>query len=809
MSDLNQDGNAQPTAEDKLKGEIAAIRKEKNEANREAKKLRKRLDDHERQLKLETPKNLDAEKAVLSCCLLAPEKTIPIARERLALGRRDNGKDAFFLEANRVVWEAMVVMYESNKPIDLLTLGDFIRRGLKLWDKLPKDSFLADLMGDMPSVTFLDHYLGMVLETWLARRMYEEASRLKEQAMGGNIGAGVLSAFDEIGRLREKILGISTASPEAEAVLASVRRVPMHEALWLVSAKESIEILQELGFYAVAPFGLEPSGELFQALAGRPIIAVVELADDGAREVGFVRRLYKIVERASVIPLHRLYPSLEPKTIGELVKGLREAGETDDWIRQQLGLMADENPVPFGIVVDGIYEFGERGGVILNQNQLAENLVKYRDLLFAGNFWRWDANGRYVPVSTGQEVDESIRAALSADLATECAITAGVVSSVGDLMRSCRYCHPDELNDLGSPFLVNCKSGMLDIMTGELRPHSRKHRSTVQIPVAWNPKAECPEFLKWLEQMKPEQDERDQIQEMFGYCLVPEFSYHVFFFLFGPGGTGKSTLVDLLLGLIGEENSLALQLEELGNPFTRSQLVGKQIYLCGELTRKSFQHIGLIKQIAAGEPVYVDVKNKAGFSFRPKGRFVMTSNVVAHTPDTSTGFERRFLQINFMNAIAREDMDFGLPKRLMQELPGIFRWAAEGFRRLYERGHFAHTTENKKSIDELQRHRNQVAVFLKEGLPWMVWDTDERAAGDENQLLWCLSEDVLKRFIEWCEHYGVKPFTTEQAPFIREMYRCNKAIKAKARRKQPPGGGAVCRWFEGMYVPDLPDDIEI
>lgn len=816
MSDQDKDQepsqSPKPTAADKLKEELAAVRKEKNEARRDARRLKKSLDEIEAATMAETPKNLDAERAALACCMKDPGRCVPIVREKLALGRRDNGRDAFFLEANQVIWGAMVAMFEANIPIDLLTIQDFLRKAPDEWRKLGEaaPAMLADLIDDVPSVAFLDHYLGMILETWLARRMYQEADRLKSQAQQGNIGQGVLGAFDEIGRLREKILGISVASSEAEQVVEAIRKVPRDRPIWLVSSADSVDALGDLGIHAVAPFALEPSTELLQALSGRPVVAVIELEDDPTRELAFIRRVFSYVERANVVPLHSLYPSLAPWTMAEFIKQLREsAGETDDRIRQLLGVLADENRVPFGIVVDGIYTFGERGGVILNQNELAERLVKYHDLLFAGDFWKWDATGRYLPVSTSQETDASIRAALSADPATEFAISSNVVSSVHDLMRSCRFCHPDDLNDLRSPFLVNCQSGMLNVMTGELHPHSRHYRSTMQVPVAWNPKAECPNFLKWLEQMKPEQDERDQIQEMFGYCLVPEITYHVFFFLFGPGGTGKSTLVDVLLGLIGDENSLALQLEELGNPFTRSKLVGKQVYLCGELTRKSFQHIGLIKQISAGEPIFVDVKHRDGFTFRPKGRFVMTSNVVAHTPDTSTGFERRFLQINFTKAIPRDEQDFGLLKRLLKELPGVFRWAAEGFRRLYERGHFAHTQENVRSITELQRHRNQVAMFLKEGEPWMVWDTTETAADGSSQPLWCKAEDVLERFVQWCEHYGVKPYTTEQAPFMRELYRNRESLKSKARRKQPPGGGEICRWFEGMYIPDLPEDLDL
>lgn len=79
-------------------------------------------------------------------------------------------------------------------------------------------------------------------------------------------------------------------------------------------------------------------------------------------------------------------------------------------------------------------------------------------------------------------------------------------------------------------------------------------------------------------------------------------------------GTGKSTCVDVLEWLVGEENKVSLELTELDNAFTRSQLVGKSLALAKELTTKSFKHIGLIKAIVSGDPIAVDVKFGQGYS---------------------------------------------------------------------------------------------------------------------------------------------------------------------------------------------------
>jgi putative DNA primase/helicase len=248
------------------------------------------------------------------------------------------------------------------------------------------------------------------------------------------------------------------------------------------------------------------------------------------------------------------------------------------------------------------------------------------------------------------------------------------------------------------PILVNCQSGLLNVLTGEFRPHDPydpRVLSTTQSPVRWDENAQCPQWLQILEQLQPEEEVRDQLQEMFGYCLVTAVNYDTLFFLLGDGATGKSTVTNILTALIGEQNTTDIQLEELDNPFMLSQLIGKQLYLVGELTPSSFKHMGLIKDIVAGEPIWVELKNKPGYTYRPRGRFVMTSNVAAHTPDTSGGFEGRLIQIDFNNVIPTEDRDYEIHSKLLTELPGIFKWAVDGFRRLHDRGGFQHTKSSE------------------------------------------------------------------------------------------------------------------
>ena len=57
------------------------------------------------------------------------------------------------------------------------------------------------------------------------------------------------------------------------------------------------------------------------------------------------------------------------------------------------------------------------------------------------------------------------------------------------------------LNELNATDLLNLKNGMLDTNTFELKPHSPDYLSTIQLPVNYNPDAQCPLWIKTLDEI--------------------------------------------------------------------------------------------------------------------------------------------------------------------------------------------------------------------------------------------------------------------------------------------------------------------
>ena len=111
---------------------------------------------------------------------------------------------------------------------------------------------------------------------------------------------------------------------------------------------------------------------------------------------------------------------------------------------------------------------------------------------------------------------------------------------------------PDQLD--ADPWLLNVVNGTLDLRTGELRPQRRLDLLTKMAPVIYDPGALCPTWEAFLWRiMGGNQDLIDFLQRAIGYSLTGDTTEQCLFVLHGTGANGKSTLLEALWAMLGEE----------------------------------------------------------------------------------------------------------------------------------------------------------------------------------------------------------------------------------------------------------------
>lgn len=581
-------------------------------------------------------------------------------------------------------------------------------------------------------------------------------------------------------------------------LLAFDRREPV----FLVEGEKDVENLERVGELCATtlPMGAGKWREEFsEYFEGRWVVIVVD--DDYAGRKGAAKiadALAGVAERVGLLEISRVWEDAP------------EGADLSDWLewgwsvevpvdeqRDALWAAADECDLVQDDPYEAVIVKGSRG-VTVAEDRLVRAMMREEKLIFVGDkFWKYRrAIGKWEPLTDQSWVKRKVRDILRGQPGTESLITSSRVESIVKLAKTERVKAPEDLNCRPDGLLA-CRNGLVEVETGRLFPHREGYLTTVQVPHDYVAGATCPEWLRWLGERQDDQETRDQIQEMFGYCLMTDINFHSFFFIYGDGGTGKSTCVDVLEGLVGVDNRVSIELTELDNPFLRSRLVGKSLYLAKELTSKSFKHIGLIKAMVSGDPISVDVKYADGFEFRPKGRLVMESNVQAMTPDSSAGFERRFIQIGFDNKVDRKTIDFSYGERFKSEMPGILNWALEGYRRLRERGRFEHTARSQKASDDIKMHRAQVDSFLKTAGVVPVESVERTAGGPEWSEVWV--SWLFEKYEDWCDDNAVVPWFKEQRTFKRELFTVMPWWKERQRRTTRDGMRDYK--LEGMVMP--------
>jgi putative DNA primase/helicase len=93
-------------------------------------------------------------------------------------------------------------------------------------------------------------------------------------------------------------------------------------------------------------------------------------------------------------------------------------------------------------------------------------------------------------------------------------------------------------------------NGLYNIRTGEFKSHDPTYLSLIQIPVIYDPAAKCP-IIDEIFSVMIRAEDLPKIYEFMGYVLYRTYELQKSFFLLGPGGTGKSYFLDVVLGLVG------------------------------------------------------------------------------------------------------------------------------------------------------------------------------------------------------------------------------------------------------------------
>ena len=205
------------------------------------------------------------------------------------------------------------------------------------------------------------------------------------------------------------------------------------------------------------------------------------------------------------------------------------------------------------------------------------------------------------------------------------------------------------------PEQLNCLNGTVNLRTGELTPHKRENYHSQLVEVNYDPSTTSDLWLRFLSEAgSRDQHSVDFLQLCAGYSLTGLTDEEVMFFIHGPGGTGKTTFVESIRGLLGSYAQVVkpqLFLDGMDNQNGPSpevaKLAGCRLLVSSEIPRNAKLGSWATKALTGGDTISARHLYKKAFQFRPTFKAWLTMNDLPTFHHEDTGIKRRIIPIPF------------------------------------------------------------------------------------------------------------------------------------------------------------------
>ncbi len=333
-------------------------------------------------------------------------------------------------------------------------------------------------------------------------------------------------------------------------------------------------------------------------------------------------------------------------------------------------------------------------------------------------------------------------------------------------------------------FFQNC---VVDAATGKTSAHAPGYDNSYLLNCDYEPDAQCPAWIAWLEDIFESDPERIQLmQEQFGWALITDnLGLHKAVVWVGVPRGGKGTALSILSRLCGDAAG-AFQLSGLADDKVLSGFAAKNIVIDSDAASvdrtKAREVAGKFKTLTANEPVSVKLLyTQTPFQGELNCKMYLAANSVPNLYDDSGATANRWVPLVFDKSfLGREDT--GLAERLEAEMTGIAMWALEGLRRLIERRRF---TMPRSSLEELES-------LVESASPLVRFIDEMCVAGDGLRVS---DPEIWELYTKWALGHGFEPLPKKG--FTEGFRQAARGMGARWS-KSVMIDGKQCRGFYGI-----------
>ena len=266
---------------------------------------------------------------------------------------------------------------------------------------------------------------------------------------------------------------------------------------------------------------------------------------------------------------------------------------------------------------------------------------------------------------------------------------------------------------------IGFKNGIYDIVNDELLEFTPDIIVTNKINFDYNPNAESEILNKTLDKISCNDSSiRDLLEEIVGYTFYRRNELRKSFILIGDKANGKSTYLDLISYMLGDENISALDLADLGSQFKTAEIVGKLANIGDDIGDDFIKNPAIFKKLVSGDRITVERKGVDPFEFNNYAKLLFSANNIPRIKDKSGAVLSRLIIVPFNASFSKNDADYDpyIKYKLRSDecIECLIQLGIKGLKRVLENQCFTQNAAVEKELEEYEENNNPIVLFFKE-----------------------------------------------------------------------------------------------
>lgn len=290
-------------------------------------------------------------------------------------------------------------------------------------------------------------------------------------------------------------------------------------------------------------------------------------------------------------------------------------------------------------------------------------------------------------------------------------------------------------------------NGVLDLATDKMLDYSPDMIITNKLAWDYKPGSYNQLMDKTLDKFSCNDKEvRAVIEECVGYCFYRRNELGKAFILLGDKSNGKSTFLDIVTTLLGEDNVSSLDVQELGDKFSTAMMYNKLADVADDIPDDFMRgrEIAVFKKVVTGNRIKGEYKGQDPFSFNPYVKLLCSANSMPRTKDLTGAVMRRLVIIPFRAKFSKDDPNFDpwIKYKLCEKAPieYLIVLAVEGLKRVLTNKGFTECQVVNQELKEYERENNPILSFI---------DT----VGTDN-IINKTTQEVFLQWVSFCDDNG-------------------------------------------------------